>query len=357
MAFIFHDDYLKYDFGLGHPLKIVRERYTLDLLQSLGIFKGKAKLCEPEPATDDELLLIHTEKYIDFVKKKSEEGFGYLDYGDTPATKGCFEVSAIRVGGSIHGAKLIMAGVVDHAFNPGGGFHHARESNAAGFCIFNDVAVTIRLLQNRFGVKRIAIIDIDGHHADGTQWVFYKEPIMKISLHRYDRFFYPGTGSVEECGEGDGKGYNINIPLPAGTDDDTYLYAFNEIVPPLIEWYKPEIILNQFGVDGHRDDPLVGLALTTKTYEQIANTMHKLAHQFSEGKYLVLGGGGYSPNTVARCWAIMFITVAETLPNDNSRYKKLFDEVIPSENQFIFHAVKYTVERIKKNIFPIHNLI
>ncbi|MEM2914724.1 MAG: acetoin utilization protein AcuC, partial [Candidatus Bathyarchaeia archaeon] len=215
-AFIFHNDYLKYDFGVGHPLKIVREKYTLDLLQELEIFNGKAKLYVAEPATEDELMLIHTKEYINFVKKKSEEGTGYLDYGDTPATKGCFEVASIRVGGSLYGAELIMDGKVDHAFNPGGGFHHARESNAAGFCIFNDVALTVRLLQKKYGVKRIAVVDIDGHHADGTQSILYREPILKISLHRYDGFFYPGTGSLEEYGEGEGKGYNVNIPLPVG---------------------------------------------------------------------------------------------------------------------------------------------
>lgn len=355
-AFIFHEEYLKYDFGVGHPLKTIREKYTLDLLQELEIFDNRAKYYKPNSATEDDLMLAHTQNYINFVKKKSEEGIGYLDYGDTPATKGCFESSAIRVGGSLYGAKLILHGKVDHAFNPGGGFHHARESRAAGFCIFNDIALTIRLLQKKYRLKRIAVVDIDGHHADGTQSIFYREPILKISLHRYDSFFYPGTGSLEEYGQGEGRGYNVNIPLPAGTDDNAYLYAFHEIVPPLIEWYEPEIILNQFGVDGHRDDPLVGFALTSKTYEQIANTVHKLAHQVSDGKYLIFGGGGYSPKTVARCWAIMFITVSEILPKDIVKYRNLFDNGETSVNQFIFDAVKYTVERIKKNIFPIHNI-
>ena len=347
-AFVYHEDYLKYYFGPTHPFKPVREKYTLDLLKELKVFDGKAKYYEPEPASEEDLMLVHTKKYVDFVKKMSEMGSGYLDYGDTPATKSIYEGSCSVVGGSLYAADLIMTGKASHAFNSGGGLHHAKENGAAGFCVFNDIAIVTRYLQRKYGLKRIAIVDIDGHHGDGTQKIFYREPILTISLHRYGNHFYPGTGSTEEIGEEEGKGYSINIPLPAWTHDEAYLFAFNEIVIPAIRRYKPELIINQFGVDGHYQDPLVGLSLTTKTYEEVSSTLHNLAHENSNGKFLVLGGGGYNPVNVSRCWAVMFVTVSEAIPQSSPEYKKILDDVnLPKENK-ILEQVKETVDRIRK---------
>ncbi|RLI05848.1 acetoin utilization protein AcuC [Candidatus Bathyarchaeota archaeon] len=355
-GFVYSEAYLKYDFGPTHPFKPIRERYTLDLLKELEVFDEKAKYYEARMASEEELTLVHSKSYVDFVKKMSEKGYGLLDYGDTPATKGIYEAACFRVGGSLVGADLIMKGEAVHAFNPGGGLHHAKEGSAAGFCVFNDIAVTIRYLQKRYGLKRIAVVDIDGHHGDGTQQIFYSEPILTISFHRYGLLFYPGTGSVNEIGIHEGKGYSVNVPLPAGTFDEAYLYAFHEIVPPLLRSYKPEIIINQFGVDSHYEDPLVGLALTTDAYREIAQTMHKLAHEISDGRYLILGGGGYEPRNVSRCWAVMFTTVSEVTPKNQEKYRELFDKKKPEKNEQIFKKVKETVEELKRNIFPIHNL-
>ncbi|MEM2422709.1 MAG: acetoin utilization protein AcuC, partial [Candidatus Bathyarchaeia archaeon] len=293
---------------------------------------------------------------IDFVKIKSNEGEGYLDYGDTPASKGIYEAACLRVGGTLLGADLLMNNEVSHAFNPGGGFHHAKSNKAAGFCVFNDVAIAVKYLQKKYNIEKIAVIDIDGHHGDGTQEILYKEPILKISFHRYDDWpqpFYPGTGRIEEIGEDDGLGFSVNVPLPIGTGDEDYLYAFNEIVPPLIENYKPEIIIHQFGVDAHYQDPLVHLGLTTKAYKELSEVTHYLAHKFSNGKYLILGGGGYEPKNVARCWAIMFITISEVKIKDLESYNKLFD--IP-RNKERKPKVKEVVEKVKKIIFPLHGI-
>jgi len=355
-AFIYSDEYLKYQFGLEHPFNPIREKYTLELLKNLKVFDGKAKIYTPRPASEEELLLVHSKKYIEFVKTKSAQGTGYLDYGDTPASKGIYEAACIRVGGTLLGADLLMRNEVSHAFNPGGGFHHAEAEKAAGFCVFNDIAIVVRYFQHKYRIKRIAIIDIDGHHGNGTQEIFYKEPILKISLHRYDEWptpFYPGTGKIEEVGEGEGLGFSINVPLPIGTGDEDYLYAFNEIVPHLIESYKPEIIIHQFGVDAHYQDPLVHLGLTTKVYKEISEITHNLAHKFSNGKYLILGGGGYEPRTVARCWAIMFVTISESEVKDLESYNKLFDTPINKERKT---KVKEVVEKVKKIIFPLHNI-
>lgn len=353
-AFLFHDDYLKYQFGPSHPFKPIREKLTLDLLREIGIFDNKIRVYEPEPATENDLLLVHSKEYIQYVKKTCEKGFGYLDYGDTPAKKGLYEGACRVVGGSILGCKLILDGEVNHVFNPGGGLHHAKADSASGFCVFNDIAIAIRYLQRIYEVKRIAIVDIDGHHGDGTQDLMYYEPFLKISLHRFGIF--PGTGRITEIGAGNGKGYSINIPLQGGTGDEAYLYAFKEVVQPLIESYKPEILINQFGVDGHYQDPLVGLALTTKTYLNVANTMHTLAHRLCDGKLLVVGGGGYNIENTVRCWAIAFLTICGCKYKNNLKFKKLFDERPPQQDKRVLETTQKTVEDIKKLIFPIHKI-
>jgi acetoin utilization protein AcuC len=305
-------------------------------------------------------MLVHSQEHIRNVKRKCENGTGYLDYGDTPAKKGVYEAACAKVGGSILGADLIMHGKVKHAFNVGGGLHHATRNSSAGFCVFNDVALTARHLQKRYGLKRIAIVDLDGHHGDGTQQIFYKEPILTISLHRYGRGFlgrfYPGTGSITEMGEGKGRGYSVNVPLPEGTFDEAYLEAFNEIVPPLIEKYQPEILLNQFGVDTHYQDPLVGLSLTTKSYVEISSTLHQLAHDVSNGRYLVFGGGGYESRNVSRCWALIFITVAGAVSKNVELYRTLFDKEILASNLHLSREVQNTINDVKKTLFPLHGI-
>ncbi|MDQ1280094.1 MAG: Acetoin utilization protein AcuC [Thermoproteota archaeon] len=354
-AFIYHPDYLKYQFGPEHPFKPIREKYTLDFLKELGVFGEKMKYYEPEPATEEDLLSVHSREYINFVKKMCKEGHGYLDQGDTPATKGLYEGACSVVGGSILGAKLIMGGQVNHAFNPGGGLHHAKADSASGFCVFNDIAIATRFLQKKYDLRKIAIVDIDGHHGDGTQRIFYKENILKISLQRVGIF--PGTGYVKEIGEGAGKGYSVNIPLPGDVDDESYLRAFQEVVPPLIEKYEPEIIINQFGVDGHYQDPLVGLALTTQGYERISKIMHDLAHRFSDGRLLILGGGGYGVNNTAKCWAIMFTTISEALPKESiERYNRLFDRESPVCSNEVRRIVQETIVEVKGKIFPLYGL-
>lgn len=359
-ALLCHRDYGKQAFTSLPITSRYGHFYTM--LKQLGLFekKGREKVrhYQPRAATLEELMLVHSREYIEFVKRMSEKGEGYLDYGDTPAYKGCFELTSLRVGGSLHGADLIMSGEVSHAFNPGGGFHHATRDAAGGFCIFNDIVMSVRYLQQKYRIEKIAIVDFDGHHADGTQFMLYDEPVLKISLHRYG-FIYPGTGNFNEIGSGAGIGYSVNIPLPARTTHEAYLYAFCEVAMPILEKYQPEIIINQFGVDGHYEDPLVGLALTTKTYEMLASKMHNLAHTLCGGRYLVLGGGGYDPHNVARCWAIMFTTISEALPeNEKARrqYEALHDQVEIANEIDSEKKVRGIVEKVKQAVFPYHGL-
>ncbi|NJD62769.1 MAG: acetoin utilization protein AcuC [Deltaproteobacteria bacterium] len=306
-AFVYHPAFE--DRGLS-PFPSVWRRYRLtrDLVRERNL---PVVEIAPEPAGRETLLLAHTARYVDFVRAASRAGFGFLDEGDTPAYPGVYERACASVGASVCGARLVAGGEFAHAFNPGGGLHHAKADSAGGFCVFNDIVVAVRILQREFRLSRIAILDIDGHHCDGTQEMLYREPLLKISLHRFGPGFFPGTGSAEETGEGDGEGYCLNIPLPEDTDSAAYRAAFHGRVPGAIRGYRPEIILMQCGVDGEKGDPLVGMSLSENTYREVAAAVHGLAHELCGGRLLLFGGGGYRPERVAACWTAILETVCE----------------------------------------------
>lgn len=351
-SLIYSEDYLKYQFGPAHPFQPVRGKMTLDILREKGVFHDKVEVVEPKPATVNDLLLVHSREYVEFVKRQTELGYGFLDSGDTPATKGLFEGSCSVVGGSILGARKVFDGEYAHAFNVGGGLHHAKSNGASGFCVFNDIAIAARWLQKNRGVRRIAVIDIDGHHGDGTQSILYDEPVLKISFHRIGIF--PQTGYVDEIGDGEGEGYSVNIPLGGSTGDERFLYAYREVVPPLLRWYKPEIIFFVCGIDGHQGDPLADLSLTSKTYVAVADSLHELAHELCEGKLLIFGAGGYLIDVTARCWALIFAEISQTI--SPSEYNDLFDKEVAETPQNM-SRIKNTVEEIKQTVFKMHNLL
>ncbi len=354
-AFIYSKEYLKYQFGPRHPFTPARYGQVLDRLKRMNVFNHKAVLVNPNTATREQLLLVHTQDYLDFVRTTCAQGIGLLDHGDTPAVQGLFEGACTVVGGSTLGAELLAKGLYAHAFNIGGGLHHAKADSASGFCIFNDIAVAIRWLQKRHSIRKIAVIDIDGHHGDGTQEILYHEPVLKVSFHRIGIF--PGTGYTDEIGEGEGRGYTVNIPLPGGTGDDAYLYAFGEILPPLLEWFHPEIILVQFGIDGHINDPLVGLALTTRTYTDVAESLHHLAHRLSEGRLLLLGGGGYDMDATVRSWTLAFGIISGTLQETSPAYAQLLDrDNLAYEDLQAGARVRRTVKEVKDTVFAIHGI-
>lgn len=301
-AFIYHEIYD------GRGFSRVRDswrRYSLarDFLVNLGFFSEALRLYRQEEASDDDLLTVHSPDYIEHVRRRDEAGTGFVDYGDTPAYNGIMRRARVAVGGSLLAARLVVDGEVEHAFNPGGGLHHARCDRAGGFCVFNDVAIAVRWLQRERGLRRIAIVDFDGHHGDGTQDIFYREPVLTISLHRYGGRFYPRTGRADEFGAGPGLGYNLNLPLPRGTGDEAYLYAVREAVLPRLYDYQPEVLLVQIGADGHHADPLVRMGLTVRTYASLGTLMHRAAHDLCAGRLILVSGGGYKPEAVARCWA------------------------------------------------------
>jgi acetoin utilization protein AcuC len=289
---------------------------------------GYLPVYRPTEATIEQLATVHSMPHINHVIEMDKAGKGMFDRGDTPAWPGVYRRAAMAVGGTLLAADLVGSGQTQHAFHPAGGLHHAHYERVSGFCIFNDIVAAVRLWQTRYGYKRIAILDIDGHHGDGTQSLLYREPILTVSLHMYDGRFFPRTGAITERGEGEGLGYALNLPLPRFTTDAEYLEAF-EIAINAVEAYAPDAILLQFGVDGHYSDRMVGLKLSTYVYEYIAAQTHSLAHRLCQGRLVVVGGGGYEPETVARCWAILAANLANQTTNLGQRYTALHD--LPSE--------------------------
>lgn len=312
-VFLYHPLYDGRGFS---PLPESWKRYQLTrkMAGDLSMFEHGLLQREPQAAGRDLLLMVHKPDYLAFLERRDREGSGFMDYGDTPAWTGLFQRTCVSVGASQMAVELIMTGQAEHAFNPSGGLHHAFPDRAAGFCILNDVALTARRLQRDFGLERIAILDIDGHHGDGTQAIFWEEPVLTISLHRYDGRFFPGTGHDGETGEGQGRGYAINVPLPRWTGDADWLYALEEVAFPALRAYQPEFLIVEFGVDGHYRDPLVGLSLTTRGYQEAARRIHELAHELCQGRLVVLGGGGYSPHDAARSWLVGLNAFAQVVP-------------------------------------------
>lgn len=334
---IWDERLLGYNFGPQHPLRPLRVKLTFELLRSKGILgQESVEVIKPRPASREEILLFHDENYLRLVEQYSKKGSGLLDAGDTPAFKGCYEATSLVLGASIVAADHVMSGRLSHVFNPSGGLHHAHPDRASGFCIFNDPGVVIAHLKSKYDLKRIVYLDIDAHHGDGVMYGYYDDPaVLDIDFHESGKFLFPGTGFQDEIGKGTARGLKLNLPLPPYTGDEAYLEAFQQVVPESIRKFRPEIILVQCGADGHLDDRLAHLRLTTKAYREVVSQMHDLAHEQCKGKLLLFGGGGYTLANVPRVWTIAFSALAgvepsEEVPEDWSKeFKKATGEEPP----------------------------
>jgi len=305
LAVVYSDRYLDYNLGKTHPLQQIRVKLAVEEMEKRNFFNKGASIVEPREASIEELKLFHDEDYINYVKKASKRGEGFLDYGDTPAFKGCYEASSLIVGGTLKAVELVLNNEAEHSMNLAGGLHHAHPESASGFCIFNDPAIAISYLLNRKGVKRVMYLDVDAHHGDGVMYGFYRDPrILHVDFHEDGRYLFPGTGFIEENGAGDAIGLKVNIPFKPYTGDDVFIAAFDRIVPKCVELFKPEYIIVQFGVDGHRGDPLTHLSYTAKAYHYAMTLIHELSHRICDGKLTVLGGGGYDVKRTATIWSM-----------------------------------------------------
>jgi len=302
----YSEDYARYDFGPDHPLRPERTMLAFKLMEELGCTDGDdVRWVKPSICSEADLLAAHTKNYIEAVRaEKANLSFGLGDM-DTPIFQGIYDAARLIAGGSIQAAEAMISGDNTKAFNLGGGLHHAFPSKAGGFCVFNDPSLAIHTLKKRF--QRVLYIDIDAHHADGVQDIFYRDPsILKISMHESGKYLFPGTGFIEEVGSGPGRGYTVNLPLPRYSSDEDYLRAFGEIVPALFSWFKPEAVVAQIGVDTHYSDPLTSLRLSLQGYSALVKSIIDLTNRYAEGRLLALGGGGYSIRAVTIAWASAF---------------------------------------------------
>ena len=263
--------------------------------------QAAARITEPRTSSNRELLLFHTERYVELVKRESKTGDGYLDFPDTPAFPGVFEASLYPVGSTLHGMEAVLSGAYDHFFNPVGGLHHAARDRASGFCVFNDAAIAIASALER-GFRRVAYVDIDAHHGDGVFYGFESDPrVIAADIHEDGRTLFPGSGREDETGSGEGAGSKLNLPLRAGSGDAQFLEAF-ERAYRFVERSRPDFILLQCGADGLAGDPLTHLRYSRTVHAVASKRLHELAHQVCGGRIVAMGGGGYSAENVNAAW-------------------------------------------------------
>jgi len=307
-----------YDHGPQHPLRPDRVLLTWDLITATGLdARPNVEVLAAESATRDDLERVHTPAFIDATERAGHgevgdwSAFGYGP-GDNPIFANMHEAGAIVAGASVAAAKAVWRAHVAHAFNASGGLHHAMPARAGGFCVYDDPAVAIAWLLDQ-GAQRVAYVDLDVHHGDGVQTIFWNEPrVLTISMHEYEPYlFFPGTGDLDERGGPDAPGSAINVPLPAGTGDDAWLEALSTIVPRAVADFAPDVLVTQLGCDTHATDPLAQLRLTTRAYQEAAAILHWLAHDAAYGRWVATGGGGYQwARVVPRAWTLYFAEMA-----------------------------------------------
>ncbi|NJP36975.1 acetoin utilization protein AcuC [Alkalicoccus luteus] len=329
-AFVFSEEQLGYKFHDDHPFNQRRLTMTNDLLMKAGAL-NEADIVPARTATVDELLLFHDEDFVSAVMSATDgqhKSSFTTKYGigteDTPVFPMMHDAASWLVGGTLQAADLVFENKYEHALNLGGGLHHGFRGKASGFCIYNDSSIAIEYMKKKYQA-RVLYIDTDAHHGDGVQWAFYDDPnVCTLSFHESGRFLFPGTGHVSERGHGDGYGTAYNVPFEAFSEDDTMLEACEKVMRRVVETFKPDVILTQNGADAHYFDPLTHLCGTLQFFHEVPRIAHDLAHEFCDGRWVAVGGGGYDIwRVVPRAWGSLWMEM--------SGQTALRDEPIPDE--------------------------
>lgn len=319
-ALIWDSSLTAYRFGADHPFNPLRLELATSLMEAFGLLSApQVSVLPPRDATDEELFRVHHPDYVAAVRRLGASGPGRgagLPWGlgtpDNPIFPAMHQATARVVGGTLQAAELVMEGKARRAFSIAGGLHHGHRDRASGFCVYNDLAVAIAAIREQYGA-RVMYIDYDAHHGDGVQWIFYRDPaVLTVSIHESGRYLFPGTGFVDELGEGAGLGRSLNLPLLPGTEDDGWLPLQHELLTEAAEAFRPEVIVLQNGCDGHRRDPLTHLAASTRLYEETPLLVRELADRFCEGRLIATGGGGYAIwHVVPRAWTLVWAALSE----------------------------------------------
>ena len=366
--FVYSEALMGYDLGAEHPLRPIRLKMTYELLKSYGLFEGALELIEPIHARREVLETVHASAYLDMIERleagepvRGMQQFGFGG-GDNPIFRGLASSSSLYSGAAVQAAQAVVEGA-KVAFSMSGGLHHAHYRKAAGFCVLNDCALAIRRLRTKFA--KVAYVDIDVHHGDGVQELFYDDPnALTVSLHEGGDSLFPGTGYVSEIGEGPGIGYSVNLPFAPYTTDDLWISSFNSGVLPILKAFNPDAIVLQMGCDPHYSDPLAHVCLTTQGWLEGVKAVQNL------GKPIVaLGGGGYNLENVPRMWTMAVATlVGMTLPDEIPRNYAYIDQVPPTLSDHVTvdlgdkraNAARLyaseSIAEIKRLLFTIHGL-
>ncbi|MHA2076827.1 MAG: acetoin utilization protein AcuC [Candidatus Thorarchaeota archaeon] len=377
LVYPYSDALLAYEFKKDHPLKPDRLKLTHLLSQELGLL-DKVSILEPTHASREELELFHSPMFIDAVEdsginNRPHPGLG-LGTSDNPIFPRIHDTGAMYVGATLNAMRAMMDGA-SNAFCISGGLHHAHQSQASGFCIYNDVVIAIKLLQKKQNCK-VLYLDIDAHHGDGVQKAFFEsKDVMTISVHQNGQTLFPGTGFAYETGTADGVGYSVNIPVIPGAGTPELIRVFEDIVVPMFESFKPDLLVTQLGVDGHFLDPLAQLTYTSHGFETVLKKLRDMSSKMCEIGWLAVGGGGYHPVNVARLWTLFLAVmldekVSTKVPStfrevcSNMGYRDIpetmrdDDEVVQMyfSREEVSLDLDRSIRKVKELIFPYHGL-
>jgi acetoin utilization protein AcuC len=306
----------------------MRRELGIELIDAYGLRDAPGAVrVDPPPATQDDVERIHAPAYVRAVRRLSDAPvlaaapeaaqWGLAPGGDTPAREGMHEAALAVCGAALTAASLVWEGRALRAFCPApAGLHHARAAQASGFCVYNDCALAIRWLLDA-GAERVAYVDIDAHHGDGVQWLFYEDPrVLTCSVHESGRFLYPGTGGLAERGAGEGVGTSVNVPLPPFAGDGPYLRAIEEVIVPAVQRFRPDVLITHQGADPHHEDPYSHLQVGLEGLCASYRLMNGLAADAAGGRWIVLAGGGYNIDLLARAWTLQLAEMLAADPED-----------------------------------------
>jgi acetoin utilization protein AcuC len=311
---VFDPTLTDYDFGPAHPMSPVRVDLTMRLAAELGVTGGRLRMVDAPFATLDQIATVHDAELIEAVERcgrtnRAEVLLG-LGTDDNPVFPGMHEAAAHVVGASLEAFRQVWSGESAHAANVTGGLHHAMRDRASGFCVYNDVAIGIQWLLDQ-GAERVAYVDVDVHHGDGVEQIFWDDPrVLTVSLHETGQMLFPGTGFPEDLGGEGAEGTAVNVALPPGTADAGWLRAFHAVVPDLVREFAPDVLVTQHGCDSHAADPLAHLMLSVDGQRAAYVALHELAHETAGGRWVATGGGGYAlVEVVPRAWTHLLAIV------------------------------------------------
>ncbi|BDZ41311.1 acetoin utilization protein AcuC [Paraoerskovia sediminicola] len=346
-------DFLGYDFGLGHPMTPTRLDLTVRLVRELGILDAPGlRVVAPVTASDDSLRRVHDADYVAAVHDVAAGGPSREDLGlgtqDDPVFPG-MDVAAARIfGASTDAASAVWSGAAVHACNFAGGMHHAMPSAAAGFCVYNDAAGAVRQLLDE-GAERVAYVDLDAHHGDGVEAIFWDDPrVLTYSVHQNPLTLFPGTGFPTDTGGAPGT--VVNVCLPPRTEGAGWLRAIDATLPEALRSFDPQVIVSQHGCDSHRADPLSDLRTTLPALRTANRWVHELAHELCEGRWVSLGGGGYAVcRVVPFAWMHLLAEAAHVPVSDGTvvpeGWRAYVDEISGERTADVVDAIEVPFAR------------